>query len=267
MGLAIDTILVDLHNTATTAAGLTAGTVTNSGDSLSVRSFKDGAYATLENVCVQCTTPPKRVRILSPRLHDNVTGLTWQALENPTEFLVAAELSQALYSADTLIVQLEAAASSDSLAALFVYYSDLPGVDANLKTWAQIENRIINIKPIEVDCTSSGTIGTWVDTAVNTTDTQLKANYEYAVLGFTESANLACVAVKGPATGNLRIGCPAASPTLRLTDYFIFQSQQGNRPYIPVFNANDRAATYVSVAANTASVTSNVYMVCAQLAP
>lgn len=267
MGLALDTVLVDLHNTATSAATLTNGTVTNSGDPLQIRAFKDSGVASLENICLQGATPPRRVRVLSPRLHDNVTGLNLTALESPTEFLIAAEIFQTMYSADTLTVQLDAAASSDTLAALFIYYSDLPGINANLYTWPQIQNRIIDIKPVEVDCTSSGTIGTWVDTVITTTDNQLKANYEYAVLGFTESANLTCVALKGPATGNLRIGCPAASPTLRLTDYFVFQSQQGNRPYIPVFNANDRGATYVSVAANTASVTSNVIMICARLAP
>ena len=264
MGLAIDTVLLDLHNTSTNAAAL-AAMAPASGDSLSVRSFKDGASASLENVVVQCTTPPKRVRVLSPRLHDNVTGLTLTALENPTEFLLAADISQALYSADTLVVQAEAAASSDTVAALFVYYSDLPGVQANLYTWDQIKSRIIALKPVEVDVTTSATIGSWTDTLINPTENQLKANYEYAVLGFTESANLLCVGVKGPATGNLRVGCPAASPTLRLSDYFIYQSQAQGRPYIPVFNANDRAATYVSAAANTASVTSNVTMICAQL--
>lgn len=264
MGLAIDTVLLDLHNTATTAVTMQAMTAAT-GDSLSVRSFKDNAYCSLENVVAQVTTPPQGVRILSPRLHDNVTGLTFRGLENPTEFLLAAEVSQPLYSADTLVVNADAAASSDTVAALFTYYSDLPGVAANLYTWDQIRNRIISIKPVEVDVTTSATIGAWQDTVITTTENQLKANYEYAVLGFTETANVLCVALKGPATGNLRIGCPAASPTLRLTDYFIFQSQQGNRPYIPVFAANDRAATFVSSAANTASVASKVTMICAQL--
>lgn len=264
MGLAIDTVLLDVHNTATAAIGLTAATAA-SGDSLSVRSFKDAGYASLENVFVQGTTPPRRIRLLSPRLHDNVTGISFDALENPTEFLIAAELSQALYSADTLVAQMDAAASSDTVAALSIYYSDLPGVNANLYTWDQIKNRIIDLKPIEVAVTSSATIGAWTDTAINTTENQLKANYEYAVLGFQASALFVCQGVKGPATGNLRICAPGASPTLRLTDYFVFQSEQGNRPYIPVFNANDRGSTYVSVAANTASVAGSVFPVLARL--
>lgn len=264
MGLAIDTVLLDVHNTATTAVGLTAATAA-SGDSLAIRSFKDGGYAALENVMLQGTTPPRRVRLLSPRLHDNVTGISFDALENPTEFLLAAEISQTLYSADALVAQMDAAASSDTVAALSVYYSDLPGVAADLRTWDQVKSRIIDIKPIEVAVTSAATIGAWSDTVITTTENQLKANYEYAVLGFQASALFACQGIKGPATGNLRICIPGASPTLRLTDYFIFQSQQGPRPYIPVFQANDRAATFVSVAANTASVSGSVFPILARL--
>lgn len=264
MGLALDTVLLDVHNAATTAIGLTAAT-TASGDSLGIRSFKDAAYAQLENVFLQGAGTANRVRLLSPRLHDNVTGISFQAKESPTEFLLAAELQQTMYSADTLVAQMDAAGSSDTVAALSVYYSDLPGVNADLRTWDQIKGRIIDVKPVEVDITTSGTIGAWSDTVITTTENQLKANYEYAVLGFTGSAALLCVGIKGPCTGNLRACIPAASPTLRLSDYFVFQSQQGNRPYIPVFQANDRAATFVSAAANTASATDNVFMICARL--
>lgn len=265
MGTAIDTVLLDVHNAATTAIGLTNATAA-AGDSLGVRSFKDSGFARLENVYLQGTTPPRRVRLLSPRLHDNVTGISFQALENPTEFLLPGELTQPLYSSDVLIAQMDAAASSDTVAALFTYYSDLPGIAADLRTWDQIKGRILDIKTIEVDVTSSATIGAWSDTVITTTENQLKANYEYALLGVEESAVVLCVGLKGVATGNLRVCAPGASPTLRLTDYFVYMTQQTGLPHIPVFQANDRAATFVSVAANTASVSTNVYLVLARLA-
>lgn len=264
MGLAIDTVGAFVTNATTNALGLTAATA-SPGDSFGVRSFKDSAYAKLENVFLQGSAAPRRVRILSPRLHDNVTGVSYQANENPSEFLIAAEYSQDLYSADVLTVQLDCAASASAVGALQVYYSDLPGVNANLLTWAQVKARIIDLKPVEVDVTSSATVGTWVDTVITTTENQLKANYEYAVLGFEASANFACQGIKGPATGNLRICAPGASPTLRITDYFAFQSQQDNRPWIPVINANDRASTYVSVLAASASVSGNVFAILARL--
>lgn len=264
MGLALDTVLLDVHNAATSAIGLTNATAAT-GDSLGVRSFDTGAYAKIENVYLQGATPPRRFRLLSPRLHDNVTGVSFQPLESPSEFLFPGDIGQALYSADVLVAQMDAAASSDTVAGLLNYYSDLKGVAADLRTWDQIKGRIINLKPIEVDVVSSATIGQWSDTVITTTENQLKADYEYAVLGVEESASLLCVGIKGPATGNLRICAPGASPTLRLTDYFKYLGDLYGTPHIPVFRANDRAATFVSVAANAASVATNVFLILAQL--
>lgn len=264
MGIAIDTVGLDLHNAATTAVGLTAATP-STGDSLSVRSFASGASAYLENIYLQGASAPRRFRLLSARLHDNVTGISFDALESPTEFLLPAGVAQPLYSADVLVAQMDAAASSDTVAALFNYYTDLPGISANLLTWAQVKGRIIDIKPVEVDVTSAATIGQWSDTLITTTENQLKADYEYAVLGVEGSAAFAAVGVKGSATGNLRVCAPGASPTLRLSDYFAYMSEQMGTPHIPVFNSNDRTAFYVSVLANTASAADNVFLILARL--
>lgn len=265
MGTAIDAVLVDLHNVSTNAAALTNGSTANSGDPLGIRYFESNSSALLVNTIMQGATPPRRARILSPRMHDNVTGISWQTLENPTEFMYPGDWAQPLYQNDTLQVQLDAAASSDTVAILQIYYSNLAGVNANLRTWAQVKSNIINIKPVEVDTTSSATIGAWSDTLLTTTENQLKAEYNYALLGFAESANLACVGIKGVDTGNLRIVCPAASPTLKLTDYFVYMSNLLGVPFIPVINANNRFSTYISTAANTASANSNVFPIFAQL--
>lgn len=263
MGLCIDTVLVDVHNAATTAVGLTTGTVTNSGDSLSVRSFASG-YARLESMFLQ-GSGTRQARIASPRFHDNVTGLTFQSPESPTEFLFPRDVAQPLYSSDTLAVSLDAAASSDTVAALLAYYSDLEGINANFMTWEQVKSRMINLKTVEVTVTSSGTPGTWVDTVITTTENQLKADYSYGLLGFETNAALACMGIKGPATGNLRVCAPGATSTLDITSYFIEMGLRQGTPHIPVFKANDRNNTFVSVAANAASVGANVYMILAQL--
>lgn len=264
MGYALDTIGLDVHNAATSAIALT-NAVAASGDSLTVRNFKDTAAAYLQNVYLQGASAPRRFRLLSARLHDNVTGISFDALESPTEYLIPPELDQPLYAADTLVAQMDAAASSDTVAALFISYTDLPGISADLRSWAQIKSRIIDIKPVEVDVTSSASIGTWSDTLITTTENQLKADYEYAVLGVEGTAAFAAVGVKGSATGNLRVCAPGASPTLRLTDYFVYMSEANNAPMIPVFNANDRTAFYVSVLANTASAADNVFLILARL--
>ena len=264
MGVALDTILVDYHNTSTNPAVLQTGTVTNSGDSLGVRSFDPPAWAKLEAVSVQ-SSGARQARLLSPRMHDNVTGLTWESAEVPSQFLMPQETGEAMISADTLTMQLSAAASTDTTAALLMYYSDLTGVDQRLATWAQVKAAMLHLKTVEVAVTSSATIGAWQDTVITTTENQLKADYSYAVLGFQSSVALTCMGLKGPGTGNMRVCAPGATSTLDITRYFVEMSNMHGTPHIPIFKANDRAATYVSVAANTASVASDVYMILAQL--
>lgn len=264
MGTAIDTILVDLHNTSTNPAGLTNATVTNSGDSLAIRSFDPPAWAKLEGVAVQ-SSGARQVRVMSPRMHDNVTGLTWESAEIPSQFLLPQDVGEPMYSVDKLQVQLGAAASSDSTAALMVYYSDLEGVDQKLMTWAQVKASMVRMKTVEVAVTTNATIGAWQDTVITTTENQLKADTTYALLGFQTSAALTCMGLKGPATGNLRVCAPGAISTLDITRYFVEMSNMHGVPHIPRFKANDRAATYVSAAANTASATADVYMILAQL--
>ena len=261
---AIDTVLVDVHNATTNAVTLTNGTVTNSGDSLSIRSFDSGQWAKLEAMFMQGSGTTQG-RITSPRLHDNVTGLTFESAESPTEFVYPREVSEPMYSSDTLAVQMSAAASSDSLMALLMYYSALDGVTANLATWSQVKASMIRTKIMEVACTASATPGTWVDTVITTTENQLKADYTYALLGFEETQAMCCMGIKGPATGNLRICAPGASSTLDITSYFVDMSNRQGIPHIPVFKANDRGSTYISVASNTASTATHVYAILAQL--
>lgn len=263
MGLAIDTVLVDVHNAATSAIGITAGTVTNSGDSLSVRSFASG-YARLESAFIQ-GSGAQNGRITSPRFHDNVTGLTFDSGEVPTEFVFPRDTGQPLYSSDTLAVSASAAASSDTLVALLNYYSDIEGIDANFLTWEQVKARIVNLKTIPVAVTNSATPGTWTDTVITTTENQLKADYSYALLGVMTAASLCCVGLKGPATGNLRVCAPGSTETLDITSYFIEMGLRQGTPHIPVFKANDRNNTFVSTASNAASTATTVTLITAQL--
>lgn len=264
MGRALDTVLFDVHNAATSAIGLTAATVTGSGDPSSVRSFDAPAICRMDAAFVQ-GSGTRQARLISPRLHDNVTGFTWQSPESPTQFLFPSQIGQPMYSVDQLTVQLDAAASSDTVAALLLYYTDLQGINADLRSWPDISPHVVNLKSMQVAVTSSATIGAWTDTVITTTENQLKADYRYALLGFETNAALLCMGLKGPATGNLRICAPGATNTFPLTEYFIRMTEHHGRPYIPVFKANDRGSTNISVAANTASVAASVYAILAQL--
>lgn len=263
MGTVIDTVLADVHNAATSAVGLTAATAAT-GDSFGVRSFASTDWARLEALFLQ-GSGTRQARIQSPRMHDNVTGITLQSAEAPTEFPLPQEVGEPLYSADVLSVSMDAAASSDTVMALLVYYKNIQGSGADVRMWADIASRIEHIKIAQVACITSATIGAWSDTVITTTENQYKADHAYAVLGFLSNVALCCMGLKGPATGNYRICAPGQTSTLEISRYFVEMSNFHQTPHIPVFKANDRASTYVSTAANTASVAANVYMVLADL--
>ena len=264
MGVAIDTIGTFVTAGATNPTSLKTVTV-STGDSLQIRSFPATNQAWLEQMFVQGVTKGKN-RVTSPLMHDNVTGITLATSETDTNWFMGRRARQNVYPTDTLAAFSSAAAAASAILALSVYYQNLPSANARLAMASDIIPNIKNIKGLEVDCTSSGTIGTWSDTAINTTDKQLHANTDYAVLGYDCDVALACIGVKGNETGNLRVCGPGVATTIPTPDYFVKLSEEIGTPHIPVFNSNNQGAYYVSCLANTTSVASKVYLILAELA-
>lgn len=263
MGVTIDTVAGYVTAGATNAKALADITVAD-GDSLQVKSFSSQGWAKLEALFYQGTTKDQ-IRVASPDFHDNVTGITFGPAESPAQFLMPRVLGQPLRSGDTLTAEAGAAAASSSILALANYYSDPSGPTARLHSWGDIQGIIKSVKAMEVDVSASATVGTWSDTAVNTTDKQLHANTDYAVLGYEVDTALAVVGIKGQATANLRVCGPGATSTLDISEYFVTMSDRHGTPHIPVFNSANQGATYVSVLANTASAAAKVYLVLAEL--
>ena len=235
------------------------------GDSLSVRNFPAGQYAQIEAL-VYSAGGGQRVRVVSPNLHDNQTGLTFEPAEVPAQFLVPQDASVGLQANDQLSVYGGIAAAGTITGALQVYYSQLPGISARLHSWGDISGNYKYIKSVEVDLNAIA-VNAWSDTLITATENQLHANKDYAVLGYQCSAAIDVVGVKGSATGNLRVCGPGATSTLDISEYFVYMSERNNLPYIPVFNSDDRFAFYVS-ALNHAAVgggADHVYLILAEL--
>lgn len=264
MGVAIDTIGSFITAGATNPKSLAAVTLSG-GDSFGIRNFPAGQSAILEQIFFQGTAKTQ-TRVTSPVMHDNVTGLTVASNETPTNFLLGRFCRQPMQPNDTLTVVSGAGAGTSAIVALSVYYQNLTWANARLHSWGDIVGIIKSIHGMEVDLTTSGTIGTWQDTAVNTTDKQLHANTDYAVLGYETDTALAVIGVKGDETANLRVCGPGAATTFPTTDYFASLSQILGTPHIPVFNANNQSGFFVSTLANTTSVSAKVYLILAELA-
>lgn len=257
---AIDTIVGVAANPSTTYTGVTF----NTGDSGAIRSFPSTSSAKLERV-TRAGTTSGAVRILSPRLHDNVRGITFTSSETPTHFQMPQKIGQTVYQQDTLTVELTGGTAETDLAALSIYYNSLPGSDARLHNWGDIASLIVQIKPLEVDVTNSATKGAWTDTVITTTEDLLIANRDYAVLGFITDTVQAMIGLKGTETGNLRICGPGTTLTEDTAQFFVDWSDREGTPHIPVINSANKGSTFVSTCDTAASSTPKVQLILALL--
>lgn len=264
MGRAIDTVLA--FSTQAAAAGFPTALAATTGDSLSVRSFDRTKKAFLQSVIYNGGAAGNKARVISPLIHDNVTGLTWVPGETPSQWMLPPEGAVELRTVDTLSVFGQCAGATTITMGLVNYYEDLDGVEARLFSWQDIRGIIKYIKSVEVSLNAIA-VGAWTDTPLTVTENQLHADEYYAILGYQVNPAVDIVGFKGSATGNLRICGPGPVSSLDIAEYFITFSEKSGRPCIPVFNANDRFAFYVS-AANHAAVAggaAEVFPILAQL--
>lgn len=260
MGAAIDTIVFSATNPG--AAG--AAAAANAGDTLGCRNFSPGSSAYIDFLVRQGATAGF-VEVKSPRMHDAVRGLHVISSETPSTRLFPPMASDPAYPGDTYTVTISGGAAEVDAGAFGIIYQDLPGVQARLYTWAQLTGSIEHIKPMEVDVAAQATSAGWSDTVITTTENLLEANRFYAVLGYTTDTAALVVGVKGAETGNLRICGPGPTLGFQTTDYFVRMSNDRQLPYIPVFNANNRAAYFVSTALVSTAATPKVELILALL--
>lgn len=249
MGRAVDTIGV--FSTQAGAGAFPQALAAVPGDSLVIRGTRAESKARLMALLYQSNASAQQFRVISPLLHDNVTGLTIVPGENPTQFSLPSESFVELNEQDTISFQGSCGAATTITGALVVDYDDLRGAQADLYRWADIGPDIHYIKSVQV-ALAAVAVGAWTDTLITNTENQLHADKSYAVLGYDCSAPVAAVGVKGIATSNLRMCGPGGGTTVDITDYFIQMGEKHQRPYIPVFQANDRNSFYVSALNGTA---------------
>ena len=260
MGVALDTIGLHATQAATPANPLALAAV--SGDSLTVRNYATTDKAWLTGVGLNFATyaAGDDIQITSPMLHNDVTGINFATAENPSAFLMPREVGQMLTPGDTLAAEVTDGTASDvATASLHTYYANLPGAAARLASWSDIKGNVKYIKQVKVAVTAAA--GAWVDTLLGTNADVLHSKSDYAVLGYVLDANATAVGVKGQFTSNLRACGPGVDSTLSISDYFVGMAEKIGMPHIPVFNADDRLAVYVSLlasAAGTVHVTLNL---------
>lgn len=255
----IDTVLTS-NDTAT----LDAVTVAT-GDSLTVRAFAPPSTAFLDDMIIDGAAAAT-ARLTSPYLHDTTRGITFITAATPSFNLIPDQAPQPLASQDTLSLVASTGAATEVVVALVNYYTDLGASNARLHSWGDIAGLIRQIKPLEVDITTSATVGQWNSEVITNTENLLKANTDYAVLGYVTNVACAVLGLQGQDTGSLRICGPGSTDTNLTSNYFVDKANATGRPYIPVINAANAGNTSIVAADKAASTAVKPFLVLAELA-
>jgi len=263
MGRAIEVVGGRTTNPSTTITGLTA----NTNNSFTVRNFADQDKCYLDGIWSQSATAGV-IRLRSPKMHDISQGIRFTDIAGVSRNLLPAGLSEVLYAQDTLTFEMSGGASETDAGFLLVAYDNLPGSDARFATFDQVKTRVVHVLTAEVTVTNPTTAGDWsAGTAINATFDLLKANTDYAVLGYQAASAVGAVALVGPDTGNYRVGGPGTTESIETRHWFKRMGEATGRPYIPIFNSANKANTNITVAHTTASGSTTVDVVLAQLSP
>jgi hypothetical protein len=223
---------------STTFTALTMG----AGNSLQVRNYAAGSRAFLLSAWGDNQTAGN-LRIRSSRLHDNVQGIRLFVVASEVQPLFLSRKPQVLEAQDTLIVENTGSATGGDIesASLLVYYEELPGVQGRFIDSGQLAARGKNIVTVE-NTLALGTAGGYSgEEAINAEFDLLKANTDYALIGYTVSAECCSVRWRGADLGNLGVGGPGNDNLKGLTrNWFADLSDHFGVPMIPVLNSANK---------------------------
>lgn len=218
-----------------------------SGNSLTVRNAKADSAVRLMNLWAD-NQSAGTLRVRSPDLHDNVQGIRLQVAASEPYPLLPGMGKQHLTPQDQLIVELSGSATAGDIeqAFLLVHYEDLPGIEGRFLTFDEFESLACELVTVE-NTLSLGTAGGWSgEESLKAEYDLLRANTDYAVLGYVVSAECGAIRYRGTDFGNLGIGGPGLADAAWLTrEWFVNLARQSGLPTIPIINSANMAAILV----------------------
>lgn len=246
-----------------------------SGDSLSLRFFGPGTSAKLLDTWGANNATLCDFSIRSPLLHDNVRGIRFAHMFNPTasgadgnpQLYLPPTWTQPLVPTDTLIAEVLGTASDDVTFAMSLEYEGPQVPNGRFATVEEVTSRRVNLVGIRVVPVPAASTSTWgAAYAIDTTDNRLKANTDYALLGATADLPVTALKFWGPDTANFACAFPGSWQENKSAGWFYDMAHTYRGAYIPVINSNNKGVTYVAAAQVGGGSSPNIDLLFAQLA-
>lgn len=260
MGLGHDSQF--LTSTSTGAGNFIAATLFN-GSVAQVRNFALTDTAKLTAFGRKGATVGT-ARMRTALMHDDLQGLRFRALAADPTNHVPHWAPNLMFSQDAPLIDGDGTNLEVEAYFYSVFYNNLPGAQARLHMPGDILGLIDVIVAQQVTITAVvppnvATIG--LTSLYNT----LKANRDYAVLGYQSDTPLLFVGLQGADTGNLVTGGACPTDIFKTRDHFLRESYEFGIPLVPVINAANAPATNLVVANDVAAAGSNVTFILALL--
>lgn len=253
MGLGLD---LQAFTSTSTGAGNFIAATPFTGSVAAVRNFAGTDKALLLGFGRKGATVGT-ARLKSNLFHDDLQALRFRALAADPTSHIPHWVPNLLYAQDAPAVDgdgtnLEVEAYWTSL-----YYSNLPGAGARLHSPADILPNVDLLvgQQVTISAVAPPAFATALLTSLYNT---LKANRDYAVLGFQSDVALAAVGIQGADTSNLVAGYGCPTDIWKTKDAFVRLSYEYQLPLIPVINAANAPATNVNVYNDIAAAGVNV---------
>jgi len=228
-----------------------------SGESLSIRWLGEGTSVSLLEAWGGNNAHKCDFSIRSPLLHDNTRGIRFAHMFNPT--LSGADGNPQLYlppywrqpyePTDTLVVEVNGTASDDVTFSQCLLYDTPANIGGRFMGAAEVEARLRNLVGIRISPAAAASTSTYGnDEAINSDDDRLKANTDYALLGFTTDLPFTTLGLFGPDTGNFTIPMPGHWDEKITSGWFYDMARRWNTPLIPIINSNNKGVTFTKLA-------------------
>jgi hypothetical protein len=187
----------------------------------------------------------------SPKMHDNVRGITMSTSIAEVDPLLPRGFAQRLFSQDTLSLGISGSATAGDIetGCFLVYYPELPGIDARFISCEELMSRGRGIMG-QTNVIATGTAGNFSGSqAINASQDNWKANVDYALVGYQVDVDCAAVRWIGSDSGNLGVGGPGNAKDKQLTSRWFYDlSDKFQIPLIPVFNAANKSSILIDAA-------------------
>lgn len=248
------------------AAGGTAATAV-AGDSLII---KNGKAARCLAMWADMQTAGAVQLIRQNSGHDTTRDLRFEIPASQIELMTALGLAFPLAAQETLSPTIFGGGVAGDVETVVMLneYEELAGLgEQRLIDWDALIKRMENL--VTVDATIAAAVGPAFATSEETifADSDLlKANTDYAWIGYRVRQEAAAVYLKGPDTANVRVGGPGNDLQGEVTSqWFAMLSRAYARPCIPVFNTGNKGSTVIGVHADENAGNINVSLLLAKL--